>query len=164
MKQNACFLFLNCKFSLCSNWQKLKKYVINETVCLPSNFNVFEQYFTCSLNISYIYQYILICPSSSSQVPYLHPTTFLTSCLPFWLLLLLTNPWVQSVLPLYAWCGAIHWSVSNLSLAIVSKEKRLSLLSNHQLPIAPQTRLWLGAPPHSLWNSNWLDLVCVSCR
>lgn len=49
-----------------------------------------------------------------------------------------------------------HW-------AVVPREKRLSLLSNHQLPIAPQTRLWLGASPHSLWNSNWLDLVHVSC-
>lgn len=84
--------------------KNLKKYVINEMVCLFSNINAFEQYFACSLNISYIYQYILIiCPSSSSQVPNLYPTTFLTSCLPFGLLLLLANPWVQLVLPLYAW-------------------------------------------------------------
>lgn len=61
-------------------------------MCLFSNINAFEQYFTCSLNISYIYQYILIiCPSSSSQVPNLYPTTFLTSCLPFRLQLLLAS-------------------------------------------------------------------------
>lgn len=118
-------MFLNCNFSLYSNWQKLKNMLLmKQCDCFQISMLLNN---TCSLNISYIRQYILICPSSSSQVPYLYPHN-LPNILSFFLVVVVVvanKPWVQSVLPYMHGCGAVHWSVSNLSWPLSPKKETL---------------------------------------
>lgn len=64
------------------------------------------------------------------------------------------------VLPLYEWCGTIHWGMGSLSGVTDLEKFDFVFSSSHKFPIDLQR---YDLFPHLGWNFVWLDLVQALC-